>query len=593
MSLSITGTFDIECSGWDRFMCGVLYRPSTGPVIYRDADAMVDALGAAGGTWWAHAGGTYDLLLAAERFRARGIRAAMHLSGARISRLVGGGVVLCDSWLLAPMGLERLAQLAGREAPRDLGWECRCRDRCGGYCQIRPGMPAKRRLALEAYCAHDAATLYAALDALRAFAETHQIELRGTIGGSAWETARRRLGLPVQALTPATWRRVRSAYYGGRVIVGKPYSARGEHFDLRSAYPAALHRTAVPLGDHREVGRARAGAAYRDGRPGVYRATVTIPEMHVPPLPVRYGERVGFPVGTVTGSWVEPELRAAEQRGVTIDAIHAGVVWSGASVLFADLVADWHALRRHHGGALGDWLRLFANSLTGKLAESPDREMVRMHCPTNEIKICRGDVCGRVRCTGRCGAYRQIDDWGVIWAVPYYRPADSAHVQWAAYLTASTREQLLLGAERVGHDLVYSDTDSIWTCGNEEPGDIGELLGQWARVESYGEMQIMAPKVYRYLTLDGEERVRAAGINRVSPTEWAAAVRGERIERKRGVYTLRESAPTGKLFRRRVQHWGLGADRGSGWFGDRYLAGEIGITYPATHGQLEERYARR
>lgn len=593
--MNLTGTFDIECEGWSTFVVGALYQQGRGPTLFHDAGDMIDELRARGGTWWAHNGGSYDFLLVSEHFRRTGVRCAMHLSGARISRLVGGGVTLCDSFLLAPMGLDRFAQLIGEEIG-DLGWECRCRERCGGYCQIRRRLPPKRMRQLEAYVIRDATVLYKSLAFLRDFALGHQLELRGTLGGSAWATAKARIGLPAQDLTPRQWHRARQAYFGGRVLVGRTHSAHGTHYDMASAYPAALARVALPIGPAIELGGARARRAWDAGSPGLYRMTIDVPEMWIPPLPVRYEFRIGFPVGKIAGTWARPEIEAALVRGCEILAIHGATVWGTSAVLFDSLIDDIYSLRHRLGArtAIGEWLRLFPNAITGKLAESPEREFLRMNVPAKQIRVCMGTApCTRARCSRRCGSYRQIDDWGLLWAVPCYRPGECSHIAWASYLTATTRVALLDGIDRVGQEFVYSDTDSVWCSSADPPGVVGEGLGQWRSVETYGDLRILAPKVYRYLRPDGTERIRAAGANRLSSAEWSAVARGEQIARKRGVYSIREAAPTGKLFRRRVTHWGLGKEREGGWYGDRILDSEAGVTYPVKHEVLKERFERR
>jgi hypothetical protein len=596
--VKITGTIDIECAAWDRFAVAAAYLPSQGDrgpgasFTFGSIGELVDFLLARpGSTWWAHAGGNYDFLAIAEELRRRQIPCAIDLAGARVSRVVGGGIVLRDSWPLVPLSLSVAAALADERAP-ELGLPCACGEACGGYCAIRPG---DRRPSVAAYCAEDARVLYRVLRAIEGHAADLGLELRGTIGGTAWATARAELGLPDADLPPALWRQVRSAYYGGRVTIARPRATGpGSHWDLGSAYPAALAVTAIP---HGQVGAASGRDALRCltiERPGVYACEVTVPEMFLPPLPARQGERVTYPIGTFRGVWTLAELEAAIARGATVDRVLWCVVWESSSVLFGDLIRRWWRARARAGrrSPLGEWLRLLPNSLTGKLAEGPDRRSARMF--PAEIKYCRGKrPCSRLRCVGACGAMEQLDLLGQVWAVPFYRPATSGHIQWAAYLTAATREQWLAGAETQGRDLVYGDTDSIWTTGRIRPTPAGNGLGQWAYKHAWSDWECAAPRAYRYRDQHGGGVVRTAGMT-ITDEEFTSG----RAERDRGVLSFTEAAGAitdrnGGLFRRRHRTWTLpsrGAERG--WYGDRMLDTDERVTFPVTYGAQEKESIR-
>lgn len=532
-----------------------------------------------GSTWYAHAGGAYDFLPIAEELRKREIPTSLDLAGSRVSRVVGGGIVLRDSWPLVPLKLEIAASLAGEVAPR-LALPCRCGRACGGYCSIRPNDP---RAAVAEYCAEDARVLYRVLRAIDEIGESLNLSLRGTLGGTAWATARDRLALPDAKHPPAEWRMIREAYFGGRVSILMPRArGPGSHWDLSSAYPAALARTPVPVGDPTPITGAAARRALGASMPGIYSATVKVPECHIPPLPVRDHVRIIYPHGTFRGVWTARELRAAIDRGTTIEECSWGLMWPREEILFAPVIEQWWRARSRAGksSALGQWLRLLSNSLTGKFAEGGERRSALMF--PAEIRYCQGRrPCSARECTGACGAMTQLDLWGQVWTVPIFRPAPSGHIAWAATLTASTRESLLLGMESQGSDLVYSDTDSIWTIGRTKPTPNGSGLGQWEYKHAWRSWECAAPRAYRYDPQDGERVTRTAGAQ-ITDDEWA---RGN-AEIDRGVLSFVEAASASRgLFRRRKQIWTL-PDRGSrtGWYGDRILDAETGITVPVEYG---------
>ncbi len=582
--MKIDGTIDIEAASWDKFAVAAVYDARTQKTeVFRTIGALVDRLLVRRGmTYWAHAGGSYDFLAVAEEMRRRVIPCQVDLAGPRVSRLIGGGIVLRDSWPLIPLPLAQACALAGEYAPV-LQLPCRCGRACGGYCEIRPSDPRK---AVADYCAADARVLYRVLASLRTYADELGLSLRGTLGGTAWATARDTLKLPETDLPPVMWRRVRDAYYGGRVTICRPRATGpGSHWDISSAYPAALASTSVPIGKWSTYTARDARRCFDNRRPGIYSATVTVPEIYLPPLPTRIGPRICYPIGTFTGDWTHNELQCALARGVTIDSVSWALVWESEAVIFGDLIDKWFRVRARVGKKtpLGEWLRLLPNSLVGKLAEGPDRRSAKMF--PNEIRYCRGKrPCSPKLCTGACGAMEQLDMWGQVWGVPFYRPAPSAHVQWAAYVTAATRERWLHGAESQGLDLVYGDTDSLWTTSRVAPSPHGAGLGRWEYKHAWFDWECAAPRAYRYAHQDGARVTKAAGAT-LKDGDWD---RGKATT-SRGVLTFVEAAKQSRgLFVRRAQTWTLPKrGRESGWYGDRLLDVEERLTLPVVYGAQE------
>lgn len=591
--LKITGTLDIECADWTTFVLAVTYTPSGAAKHHSSIDDLVSYLSSVGGTWWAHNGGAYDFLAIAETLRRKGKKAQIDYSRSRVSRLVSSGFTLRDSFGLVPMGLERAAKIADEEAPT-LPWACTCfpvRD-CGGYCHISSAMSDDDLAILRRYCEHDCYVLYRVLVTLKDFASECGLAMRGTIGSTAWATAKRDLGLVDVDYPLQSWERIGEASYGGRDLITRPrVASRGAHHDISSAYGAALARASLPVGDVFELGAARAVLALDRGSPGIYECSVHIPEdTYIPPLPVRAGGRTVYPTGLVRGAWPLPELYAAIERGADVQQVHAATVWESEEVLFDELVARWFRIRRAVGKrtALGEWMRLLVNSLTGKFSEQPLRTAIRLH--PDEIKVCqRRGRCSR-GCTRRCGAFEPLDAWGHIWGQPFFRLGGNSRMEWAAYLRAHCRIALLEGIERSGADeLCYSKTDSIWTTSRKAPGRTGQSLGAWEYQHGFSDFECRAPGTYCYRDDEGAYVVRAAGAGKLTIEEWRAG----HMRRKDGARPLLSSAQRGRtLFERNDYSWTLpgGKDgKASSWYGDRLLAGS-GFTYPQP---LEVHHARQ
>lgn len=589
-SLRIDGVFDIECAGWDSFVLGVTINAKGDTKVWYSAVAMVEHMMSVGGTWWSHNGGKYDMLCALDVICDKGIGQSISMSQSRITRSMGGGLMLRDSYALIPLGIEHMADISKSFVPK-LWFDCKCSQECGGYCRITRNMPYYMRKRLEEYCIQDCQALINGLRAVQDFATEHDIDLCGTLGGSAWATVRRLLGIPDANFSSSQWTRIREAYYGGRCSVFHPIVHQsGKHWDIGSAYPSSLATSELPVGEFEELGSRNALRAMAMQRSGIYACTVNVPESRVPPLAWRWGEGLAFPVGQVSGAWSLPDILAAEANGCEVTAVHWGMVWRKESALFGDWVRGIYALRRSVGkdSSMGKLLKLFPNSLCGKFAERPDKRFVRMHPPIRDIVICSyKSPCNVESCSGVCGAWEQLDTWGRLWSVPFWKPSECGHVHWAAYLTAGLRA--IHSAELTKHesDVVYCATDSLWTTSSREPDGSGDGLGEWSTRARFSEWEGVAPGAYAYTDADTGERIVIASGATLRSSDWT---RGNAIQ-DRGVRSLVDAARAGgPLFQRAHRRWTL--PRHGEWYGDRKLSAD-GWTRPVTVDELRSRLDER
>jgi hypothetical protein len=603
-----TGTLDIETHDWDTFVVGAIYDGHR-PRVFYSGDELIDHLREVGGMWFAHAGGVYDLLYVLERARVRGIPCQVDRSQHRVTRIVMGKLTLRDSYALWPVPLDDICGALGRAVPH-LPWACVCGKTscacgvaledgspctgCGGYCRIGE-KAAKGDPELEDYCKADCRALYDGLHWLDEQATTHRIAVKGTMGQTAWIAAQDELGVPDSEIPWELWRHAKRADKGGRASIIRPKArGPGSHHDICNAYPAQLAKAHLPIGACRELGARRALRALIGKCPGVYQATVTVPDsLFLPPLPWHSAGKLTFPTGTFSGTWALPELEAAIERGVSLDTVHSALIWEAAAPIFQPLVERWYAIRRAVGRKtpFGQWIGRLAKAITGKLAEKPDRNRVTMH--PDEIKIClRKGACAR-GCTKRCGAYEQLDLLGHIYAIPYQRLGPSSYPQWSAYLRAMTRVQWLEQAERYGEDLCFGNTDSLWTVGRKAPSPLGDDLGQWEYQHAWWDLEVRSVTMYAFRLEEGGP-LQIRGIPGISEEDWRRG-RGT-LDRGvvtfgRGVKSIRHGKNNqivGGLFEKRHRRWTMPkSDDDRVWYGDRKL-GAGGITYPVDAQELRE-----
>lgn len=592
--LRVDGVYDIECQGWSRFVTGCTIAISGVKLvteIHDSPESMVDAMLRNGGSWWGHNSGKYDGLQVLEVLRQRGIGQSISMAQSRVTRTMGAGLTLRDSFALVPLGLEAMCEMSGQLTPK-LWFDCHCERDCGGYCAIKRGMPYYMRKRLEEYCVQDCQGLYHGLMALQEFADANDYDLLGTIGGSAWATAQRTMGLPNADFSPSQWHRLRTAYYGGRTAVLRPIVRdSGSHWDIGSAYPGSLANTPLPMGGFTERGSRGASWAMGHDKPGIYSCTINVPDEHIPPLPWRWGDGLSFPTGTVSGAWPLPEIQYAESVGCTVQAVHWGINWEYTDKVFGQWTRDIYALRSKVGksSAWGKWLRLFPNSVVGKMAERPDKRFLRMNADPSQIVACPvRKPCTLTECSGVCGAWEQVDKWGQMWSVPFYKLSKCGHVHWASYVTAASRMQHRDGMVPHGRDAVYVDTDSLWTTAADAPSPHGDGLGEWSRKGGWHELfEAPAPKSYGYVDEKTSEWVVCSAGASINAREWT---KGEHVQ-DRGVLSILDAARSGHgLFTRSHRKWTL--PRHGEWYGDRKITA-TGTTRPVTINELRIRLDER
>jgi hypothetical protein len=537
---AVDAVWDIECEEWDTYVVGAVWDARDDAVhIYDDEDDLARHLLSfpKGATLWAHAGGRYDVLWLLDwcRRKAEIPDANIRLSGSSVASLaIKGGPVLRDSFRLMPMSLrEACTMFEGCEQKQRLDLPCKCGpelagpDGCGGYCSIAVDMPRELRRKLRAYLEADVLSLRDTLRCLITYCEANALLLGGTVAGTGWQTAKQRCQLANAEWELEAYRRARVGYYGGRCEANILEAPLVYFYDRKQAYPAALCRP-VPLGESAMLDRRTAPMAWSRGRPGIYYASVTVPEMMAPPLPVRFRERIVYPWGLVVGSWSRDELLRAEEVGCTIEKLHGGIAWAREEALLEPHVRHCFALREAAKGneALRTWLKFVANSLTGGFAQDPEFDIIAL------------------------GDYADDPDWEAvgrydwIWRRGVFAIPQRAHVHWAATLTADARVELHRQITHAGDDWVYSDTDSCPSL-RALTRNTGTGLGEWA-FEGTDPWKCLAPKVYKR----GENKVRAKGIPHAEKV-WPAIMSGGKITLDRGVDSLLVAAKGDSLFRRR------------------------------------------
>jgi hypothetical protein len=582
--MKVAGVWDLECADWDRFRVGQLLAANGERFTSWDPDAFFDALIEREGVWYAHVGGRYDALWLLDMATRRGVPWSARMRGAGVLSARVGNVEVRDSYALLPMSLAKAAELG--DAPKlALGLQCECEtEGCEGFCVLRRELTPRERAKVEEYLSGDCDALASTLGALIDTAADHDIDLKLTVGGSAWSTARRWLDLPKCDHDIGRYRMLREGYYGGRTECFTPRARRGHRYDIHSSYPAALSRVALPVGAGRSVGGRLAMVAFESGQEGIFWCDVRVRrDEWIPPMPAREADRLLYPVGPFSGAWTAIELRHAVENGATITAMTRAHVWSESAPILAPFAERVWRYRddaaRAGRKSRAAWFKWLANSLTGKLAQRPEHGALAFKIG-DPPDLDEGE---RVVFYSGAGAFTYQET---------SRVDACAHVQWSAYLTSEARVEVhrqLQHAISVLASPLYCDTDSVYAK-RRLTRRIGDELGEWGYEGELHSFRCLAPKVYRYRDEHGADHIRGKGLSGLDLAGFNALARGRGWTVDRGVKGLRTAmrSKEGGLFQRNALTRALHPI--PGWIGGREVDGAS--TRPTTVARYRARAKR-
>lgn len=358
------------------------------------------------------------------------------------------------------------------------------------------------------YSIRDAAIALRYVDSLRDYLAQYGLPVRRKLGGIAvrlWDTLDNTADVRLRSLRADTL--ARSGYHGGRVEAFR-YGEIGPAYiyDVRSMYPSVMLNSPMPSLDKLQFYPRGPVSDHYLQYEGFSDATVEIPYMYVPPLPVSHDGRLFFPVGTVRGVFAHCELRQAIQDGAIVKTIHQTVCSMDVVYPFANYINVLGVQRNEYkktGDVREQVVKVLMNALYGRLGLTKGQTLdivqplppgKHMHdYPGQQVDVINGRLTRRETHT-------------------INRPSDHSNVLWAASITAYARLHLYRLLKQAGASLLYCDTDGVYTdtdCLSTSEGIGGlELRGRYDKGTIHG------PKLYRVEQFDGEKMVRAKGVPR-------------------------------------------------------------------------------
>ena len=284
----------------------------------------------------------------------------------------------------------------------------------------------------------------------------------------------------------------REAYFGGRCELFQRGEQPTYSYDVNSMYLSIMRDCLIPD---------PSTAYHYNGCPdnwqglfkkylGIWEVTITIPDMPIPPLPVRLDGKLKFPVGTVRGTWCSVELQAAIDQGCKISVIHSCIVYKKAGYYFrgfAEFV--WkkrlkYKEKKSVDKGLDNMIKRLGNSLYGKFGERHN----------NGYFGRLADYPGNVPDGARILEYNNEDYLFISDSV--MTPSRHEFPCISAFITAYARIKLYKAMIANIDKIIYCDTDSLKTTAPAVGIVIGNGLGDWGLEYENKAIIYYRPKLY-------------------------------------------------------------------------------------------------
>lgn len=536
MSADNFGTYDFETYKWTKPLCVGVYFGDNETDFYLNRNNPLDVARTAiemmldiadeydVKQWWAHNGGKFDALLIIEALKsmpdceAEGIVAGGRIISLRITEHTSGVVIdLKDSYAVIQSNLAKA--LESFEIPHKKHFTKEF------YASLETDSMGMCKLSddeLERGCLDDCRALHALLTKVSGMFVDWGGKLKGTFSSSALSVVKSEVDIPRHDGEQWANLSCRQAYFGGRVeVFNHAPSFKLREYDVTSSYPWSMAQD-LPW---ELVGREDDGYNANPKFLSICYATVNVPAMHIPPLP--FSPPTGglfFPVGNWAGWFTQAELCYARDCGVKV-TVHNSVCYTRAKP-FSAYINKLFADKALATGARREFDKLCLNGSYGKLAEKPEKEILKIFA-SSEDGICYvRESNDPTQCTPLVD-----NDYSVISEKRFQWPSHT-HYAAASFITAYSR--ILLHRHLCAADYpVYCDTDSIHCqfgkCLDTHVNE--DLGGLKVELDSY-KGRYYAPKLYELHPDKGEPVYASKGFP-VNPEAFRQIVTGNKVGKRR------------------------------------------------------------
>ena len=291
---------------------------------------------------------------------------------------------------------------------------------------------------------------------------------------------------------------IMQGYYGGRTEAFKRGVIReGNYYDINSMYPSAMTKRVPNPNTHRVTHKNVLDYIYN--YEGMSKVSVFCPDMKIPLLPYRTGNKLIFPTGNFSGWYTHVELRKALSLGYVIKKVHKTHYYKETCEPLKDYALELYETRKtakKQKNKMQLVYKLLLNSLYGKFGQRfLDREE---YTPISNFTL------EQIR---EMKDFERLGDF-----IKHKKDSEPSHFCipiWASYITSYSR--LMLYDYLSTCDPYYCDTDSIITlCNIEESDELGKMKLEMKIKEGI----IIKPKMYAVISDDNKEIVKIKGVKK-------------------------------------------------------------------------------
>jgi len=330
-------------------------------------------------------------------------------------------------------------------------------------------------------------------------------ELKTTISGCSMDLFRRKfMRHPWSVVPPEINAMARQGYYGARVepyAIGRVSGVNG--YDVSSLYPSIMSTANYPHPGALSFETYPFNYSRLLDKEGVAMVLMDIPEIDPPPLPVRVNKHLFFPTGLNKGVWTTGEIRHAIANGATLLSCD-WLCWSGLTFNpfeeFINTLYNMKVLSASDSPVKVQVYKALLNHSYGRFGINPEgglQELVSIDEDT-DLSTMQG------------GEFYLLNGWPYILnRLAQDEQPPYANAFFAAQITANARIKMHGLIKEYLNDLIYTDTDSLWSTDtiSTSPG-----LGELRETHSALDLLVLAPKEYAVFSGEHLVEVRAKGI---------------------------------------------------------------------------------
>lgn len=326
----------------------------------------------------------------------------------------------------------------------------------------------------------------------------------------------------------------RGAYYGGRTEVFKRHGENIHYYDVNSMYPYCMKTKPYPLGHPVPT------KIYKKGKLGVYDVTIFVPNVNIPPIPIRRKKdhKIIFPTGTFRTKITSVELEALFNIGGKIKIIHDGYFFNEHCHPFSKYVDYYYTIKLENAknkNAKYEIAKYYLNSLYGKLAQKRTFKELQFFMPENISE--EGKNYDLVWTENDIIFDDQKDlvidkNYKQIWSYDVESKLNYTMVHQGLFVTAYARIELwkrMFDFEQKGYEVYYCDTDSIVSNAEIKTSlELGDLDKEHEVQEGY----FISPKLYVFYDEKGKEVKSAKGVDKekLQFSDYKKLLKNEEIE---------------------------------------------------------------